>query len=208
MSELGGGPEGWEGMGAAWRAGEPGGAFAQVDVDEVRRRAGAFARQIRVRNLSEIAAGVTVIAAGAGIAASAATLLGKLGGAAMAAGAIAVALIIALRAGNIPAPPPAAPTRDVVAHERAQLERQARLLERVWVWYLAPMVPSMVLIYTESLVRALGRSGTERTVGIAMSAGLFLASLAFLALVGWWNAREAKRLRARMAKLPLAEDEG
>jgi hypothetical protein len=202
----GGDLEGWERLGAAWRN-EPVGAPPPIDVAEVRRRADAFARTIRRRNLREIAAGAVVIAGGAGIAATAPARLGQLGGVAMVLGAIAVSLFIALRARNRPAPPPAAPTREVLAHERAELERQARLLERVWIWYLAPLLPSVVLIYADALIRALGRSGPERTVGIALSAGLFGASLAFFVLIGRLNARAAQRLRARMAQWPPPEDD-
>jgi hypothetical protein len=202
-----GAPEGFEALGAAWRSDVAADAFAAIDVAEVRRRAGDFARTIRRRNLRELAAGAVVIAAGASMAASAPTLLAKLAGAAMAAGALAVMLVIGLRARNADPPPPAAPTREVLAYERAELDRQARLLERVWAWYLAPLAPSLALFYADALLHALERTGRARTAGVATSVGLFAWSVALFVLIGWLNGRAARRLRERMAKLPGVEDD-
>lgn len=203
------GPEGWSDWGASWRAAAPqGSSLDDVDLAQARRRADRFAWQIRFRNAREIAAGVLVVVCGVGIATHAPTWLGVLGGVAMSLGGAFVSVFIVLRARTLPAPAPTAPTREVLAHERAQLERQARLLERVWIWYLAPLVPSVVLIYAEGLLGALGRAGTHRSATIATTVGMFAGTLAFFALIGWMNVRVARKLRERMAKLPPDTPEG
>lgn len=199
--------EGWNELGASWREGGSSSSsspssFEGVDLAAVRARSRAFARRVWLRNLRETAAGVLVAAAGVAIATHAPTTLGMLGGVAMVLGAVGVSLVIALGARNRRAPEPSAPTREVLAHERGELERQARLLERVWLWYLAPLLPSVALIYAEALIRALGHAGPARTVGVAMSLGMFAVSLGFFFLVGRLNARAARELRARMGKLP------
>ena len=122
----------------------------------------------------------------------------------MVAGALFVAAFLLARARNLRAPDPAAPTSEVLAHERAQIERQARLLERVWIWYLAPLLPSVALIYADSLQRALARSDGAPGTGVGVIVALFAASLGLFVLIGWINRRAARRLRERMAPLPPA----
>lgn len=197
-------PEGWDRLGAEWRApgaAEPASVFAGFDPQEVRARAAAFARRIRHRNVREIVAGAVVVLAGVRIAYRAHTLLVTLGGASMAIGAAFVTASILLRARNLASPPSDAPTRDVLAYERAQLERQARLLERVWVWYLAPLVPSVVLIYADVLSRALAEGRP-----LALPLGRALATLLVFVLIGWMNGRAARALRARMPALGSVDE--
>jgi hypothetical protein len=70
----------------------------------------------------------------------------------------------------------------------------------VWLWYLAPLLPCVALIYAESLQRALGRPDPTR--GVALTAALFAASLGVFIVIGWINKRTARGLRERMAQLP------
>lgn len=199
-------PEGWSELGASYRAAPAGpSSFESVDGGAVRERADAFARTIRYRNAREVAAAGIVIVAGAFIAARATTVLSLLGGVAMVGGAIFVAVFMLARAGNLRAPEPAVPTSEVLAYERAQLERQAHLLERVWIWYLAPLLPSIVLLYADSLQRALRAPDSARGPGVAVLAALFAATIGVLALIGWINRRAARGLRDRMTRLPPAE---
>lgn len=199
MSDQSNGPDGWDALGAEWRRDEPSSSFADVDPAVIRARAESFARSIRWRNAREVAAGVAVALGGVGIAARASSSFGWFGGVAMAVGALVVSATVALRGRNASPPPPDAPTRDVIAFERAELGRQARLLERVWLWYLAPFVPSIVAIYAGSLRAAFAKP--DRTGGIVLSVLLFGVTVAFFVLVGWWNARAARELRRRMKAL-------
>jgi hypothetical protein len=205
MSDPTNEPEGWDTLGASWRSASPGASsFEDVDPAVVRTRADAFARSIRWRNVREVVAGTIVVVAGARTALHSSSLLVSIGGASMALGAVSVTAVIVTRARNAAPPPSDAPTRAVLAFERAELDRQARLLERVWLWYLAPFLPSLVAIYAAALLSALEK-GENR--GVIVSLGLFVGSLGFLGAVGWVNTRAARRLRAQMALLP-AENAG
>lgn len=199
-------PEGWETLAALWRSpaerGErPDAMFEEIDLERARSRAAAFARTIRRRNARELLAAAAVILGGAWMAHRAETALLVFGGAAMALGAAIVAATIVLRARNLAPPPPEAPTRVVLAYERAQLERQARLLERAWLWYLTPLVLPVASIYADSLVRAFEREGADRLLVMGVGLGLFIVTLAVFALIGWLNLRASRDLRRRMAAL-------
>jgi hypothetical protein len=138
MSALSTPPQGWDALGASWRADVSArSSFEDVDADVVRARAADLARKIRRRNVRELVAGALGAIAGGWIAYDASSLLLLLGGVAMAVGALTVTAIIVLRARNVSPPPLDAWTREVIAFERSELERQARLLERSWTWYLA-----------------------------------------------------------------------
>lgn len=59
------GPEGWESLGARWRAPTRDPALEPVDVERLRSRAAALTRTIRYRNAREITAGAAVFVCGA-----------------------------------------------------------------------------------------------------------------------------------------------
>lgn len=205
MSDHSTKPEGWDLLGEHWRKDEQRSAFVAVDPDVVRARAARFARTIRWRNLREVISGHFVVLAGAGIAYHASSPYGRFGGVSLAIGASIVVAVIVRRTRNLLPPPPDAPTCEVMAFERSELERQAHLLERAWLWYLAPFVPSIVAIYAGAARVALSRpehGGSLPFVGL-----LFVATAGVLVLVGWLNVRAARSLRRRMVALP-PEDMG
>lgn len=196
-------PDGWDELGAAFREAAAGerDAFVDVDAAAVRARASALARTVRSRNLRETLAAAVVVAAGIRLAWIGKSTLVQVGGVAMALGALVVAFVIARRGGSGPAPPPTAPTSEVVEHERAELERQAELLQRVWLWYVAPLLPAIVAIYVDAFRRAPDGRGTV----VALAAG----TVAFLAGVVVFNRRAARALRQRTdAVLPRAPRPG
>lgn len=199
MSDRPEGPEGWDALGAEWRQDEPTSSFDDVDPVAVRARAARFARTVRWRNARELAAGAAVALGGVGIAWRASSSFGWFGGVALTAGALVVTATIALRGRNASPPPPDAPAHEVIAFERAELERQARLLERVWLWYLAPFAPSVVAIYAGSLRAAFARP--DPTGGIVLAVVLFGVTAGVFFLVARWNTRAARALRRRMKTL-------
>lgn len=80
-----------------------------------------------------------------------------------------------------------------LAFHRGELERQRDLLRGVWRWYIAPLVPGLILIclgpvlaHPEQAWRAIG---------------LFAGTLVFFALIGEANRYAAKRLQARIDAL-------
>ncbi|MBN9160870.1 MAG: hypothetical protein J0I07_07900, partial [Myxococcales bacterium] len=160
--------------------------------------------RIRRRNVLEVLGGAIIVAAGVRIVWTETRPLMIAGGVAMALGALLMTSVILLRARNASPPPLDAPTRDVLAYERSELERQARLLERVWVWYLAPLLPGVALIYTDELLRAIERGEPG---AIATSIALFIAALLCFVVVGRLNARSARRLRDRARGVAEAADD-
>jgi hypothetical protein len=190
--------DGWGELGATYRGSVQNAPFEDVDLKTVRSRSRAFARTIHFRNAREIAAGALLVVLGFGQLTHAATWAGALAGATMSLGALFVTAFIVLRARNLKEPGPAAPTNDVLAYEHEQLERQARLLERVWLWYLAPLLPSVLLIYGD----VIWRTGKFGKIGL-----LFVGTMAFFALIGWINMRSARALRRRMTLFPRPSGE-
>lgn len=189
-------PEGWADLGAQWRA-QPATTVA-VEIADTRRRAHVFARKILLRNTREAIAALVVIVAGLHIAWDASHTLGRSSGVALAIGALFVLVVLLVRGGNQPAPPSDAPTSVALAHEHAELERQARLLERVWLWYLAPLAPGMCLVSADELRSAIER---DDAFAIALSLGWSGLAIAAFVFVAWLNRRAARKLRERMAKL-------
>jgi hypothetical protein len=191
----------WAELGEQWRKDAAGAArLAAVDPDVVRARAGKLARTIRRRNARELVAGAVVIAFGVYRMSTATAWLAQLSGAAMIAGAAFVSAVLLRRGGNLPPPPPTAVTSEVMAFERAELERQAALLERVWLWYIAPLLPGIALSLADSYVEAV-RAGRP----LWLFAPIVALCAAVLVGVGWLNARAARRLRVR-ARVVVDED--
>ena len=174
------------------------------DPDTIRRRTTMFERTIRRRNAIEYGAGIIVIAA-----------FGWTGFAALSEGrvfpALAVLAIIAgvlvtlwnlhRRAGLLPP----APEEDCRTHLLAQLQRQQNALASVPRWYLAPLVPGLVLF-----ALATGAS-IAPALGWLAAAMLAFVSLgvagAVFALIARLNRNAARRIAAQIAALedgPLA----
>jgi len=193
-------PEGWHALGEAWRASAPPPETAAVEVDvaAVRKRADAFARRIRRRNLRELVAGVIVVLAGIRIAFEHRSTLESVGGALLALGAVVLCAVLVKRGGHGAPPSPDEPTRRVLAYERAELEKQAVLLSRVWVWYLGPLVPGVVLLDVAGMLRDL-----DEGLGLARSLAYPAFTIVVFVFVGWLNRRAAGRLRARMDRIPV-----
>jgi hypothetical protein len=191
----------WAEVGTAWRQGsnEEEGAsnMKSINVIEVRDRAAKFAKSIRRRNLIEYLAGVILIAfLIPGVLDSSRTPLTRAGGALMIAAAVFVLAILYKRGSNKKIPDPNSSTTSFLAFERSELDRQASLLERVWLWYVLPFAPAILAIYTDALLEAL-KKGTPITKPIA----LFAVTIAFFVFVHWLNRRAARKLRARSEKL-------
>jgi hypothetical protein len=80
-----------------------------------------------------------------------------------------------------------------LAFHRGELVRQRDLLRGVWRWYLAPLIPGLILV---CLGPALAH---PEHAGRALA--LFAGILAFFALIGEANRYAAKRLQARIDAL-------
>jgi hypothetical protein len=79
---------------------------------------------------------------------------------------------------------------------RSQLVRQRDLLRSVWLWYLLPFVPGLLLI---QIGRAAG--DPSRPLRVVMSATISV--LVFLG-IGWLNQRAARKLDREIEGLERA----
>ncbi|QIQ86116.1 hypothetical protein [Erythrobacter sp.] len=153
-----------------------------TDPAEIARRAGAFERTIRRRNLIEYAAGgivfVLFFAAAVGalwigewaIASSFALIL---------AGIALVVRNLARRAGNLER----RPEEPCLVHLRRQYARQYAALRSVGAWYLAPLLPGLLLFYAViawkvSLVAGWREALSGIAGPFAVTFGVFAAILA------------------------------
>lgn len=186
----------WSDLGTLWRE-QRVSAFAEVDVAAIRTSSDRFAKKVRARNLTELVAAALLVVFGSIEFFRAPQVLLKLGMAAMVLGAIAVTAVLLTRGKNLPPPPDDAPTREVIDHARTELERQADLLERVWLWYLLPVTPSMFLVYGHALVEAIAAGKS-----IWGPIGLFAGTAAFFVFVYFLNLRSARKHRALAARFP------
>lgn len=166
------------------------------DPAELAHKARSFDRSIRWRNYREYAACGLVgslfgywATRAPGVAESTAMIL-------LAMGALIAAIQI-MRLGT-PTRPRAEDTADAVLHDwRAELERQARLLEGVRLNYLAPFVPGFVLLALAPLI-----DGTTPFTGGLVLAALMTSIFGFvLWFVDRLNRRAAAQLRAVIAEL-------
>ncbi len=192
-------PEGWTSLGAKWRSdsSKVDGLHA-VDIEQVRARADKFAGKVRRRNAIELSACLVVAMAALWMAIFEERPLLIASGVALLVGVTIVAATIWFRARNVVAPRLEAPTRDFLQHERRELERQAHLLENIWLWYLAPLLPGVVLSIVDELLIAAQHQDQN---ALALSVMSLAIALIFFFAVGRLNGRAARRLRARVDAL-------
>jgi hypothetical protein len=172
-----------------------------------RQRVASFSRTIFWRNFRELAAAALVAVLGFGMAFQPGSWLGKAGGVSMALGALAVGAWIFRRGRDLPAPEVGAPTSVYLAHEAAQLEHQAQLLEQVRTRYLAPLLPGALLILAGGIEGAHRRGAFSGEQAAATWQALILRVAVFVLVfvgVDWLNRRAARVLRKK--RQTLGED--
>ncbi|EDL50262.1 hypothetical protein [Erythrobacter sp. SD-21] len=164
-------------------------------------RTTAFEKTIRRRNVIEyIAAGLVVALFGPATAAAGSVGLWDYaaGGITVIVGVLFVIWKLARAGSNLQR----RPEDSCRAHYRAQLVRQRDLLRGVPAWYLAPLVPGILMIYGATFLRV------SREVGFA--SGLegvwfpFVATAAFFAFVAWLNLHVARKIDAEIGALDRA----
>src|SRR5687767_3044476 len=125
-----------------WQSQEP--EETPMALDEIRIHAGRFQRRIRFRNAIEYAAGLIVVPAFAAWAWTAPDVITKAGAALTVIGALFCLWQLHVRGGARPAPEASAAA--LLDFHRRELVRQRDALRSVWLWYLGPFVPGMLLI--------------------------------------------------------------
>lgn len=87
-------------------------------------------------------------------------------------------------------PPPEALAASLLQFHRAELARQRDALRSAWRWYVAPLVPGLVLFLCGRQIE----NGQWRP-------GVFVATVAVLAAIVWINRRAANRLQREIDDL-------
>lgn len=144
---------------------------APLAIESLERRASAVQGAIAMRNLREYLAGAVVIVIFGWYAFDASFWVVQLAAVTVIAGCAYTMLELHRRAAR-EAIEPADPAVSCVAFHCAALERQRAALHDVWKWYLAPLVPGIVLF---ALAVALERPGAwmAASVTLALCAGVF-----------------------------------
>lgn len=164
-------------------------------------RLAALDRTVRRRNLLEYAAGTlvgTLSAAGA-IACSLYGLWDFAIAMTLVVAGVAIVMVTLYRSGSSLDRHPESSCR---AHLHAQLDRQRKLLRRVPLWYIAPLLPGVLAIYGATATRVAENQGWAVALG-----GLWAplgGTLAFFGFIIWLNLATAKGIDRQIAELGTA----
>jgi Flp pilus assembly protein TadB len=160
-----------------------------MPLEEIRRKARQFEKRIRRRNLREYLGAALGIAAYTyyffkfdGLAVRAGSLL-------VIAGVIYVVVQLYQRAAPAELPADLAFTASREFH-RQELVRQRDLLRSVWSWYIAPVIPGLVVFMAGILPHRAG-----------VTVGYLLVFFGFFGFVVWLNRRGAARLDRQIAEI-------
>ncbi len=167
-----------------------------MSVDEIRSKAGSFRKKIYWRNVREYVAALVVVGFSA-------YMLSLTTGALMRAGFI---LVIAgvlyvvwhlYRKGSSQSVPEETGMVSGLEYLRSELERQRRLLQSVWRWYLGPLVPGWVLLQVAAVHANPGHLG-RFALFLAISNCTAAAAFIFIWRI---NRRAAKELQRQINEL-------
>ena len=163
-----------------------------MSLDELRYRSRRLTRIVSRRNLREYVAGAMVAVACAYLALTAPLPLVRAGAVLSEVGVIFIVYYLH-RHGAARAMPADMALTSCLQFHRGELERQRDLLRGVWKWYLAPLLPGLILFYLASIL-----AHPEH----ASRGWWFLAgSLVVFVLIGEANRYAANRLQARIDAL-------
>lgn len=178
----------------AWQA-QPG-ALPFRSGENLRAQATAFQRQVAHRNLREYFAGIFVIPVFCYYVWLFPYWLTRLGAALVVAGNIVVLWQLHRRAASrvVPAQLGAA----CLQFQRDELERQRDALRSVWLWYLGPLMPGLV-IFVWGL-----QNGSIHPFALLVE-GVMLATFVTIA---WINRRAAAKIQRRIDALDTLSEQG
>ena len=178
-------------------AGQETGNFA-MPLEEIRRKAGAFQKTIRRRNMMEYAASILVLMAFGGVALTVPDWGVRAGAGLIMLGTLYVVwklhtMARAAGAGEIDA------ALSLTDFHKGELLRQRAALATVWRWYLMPFVPGMI-VFLSAVSFA-----PDNPAPLVAKLTVFFFSLgivgALFAGIAWLNGRAVKALDAEIAAL-------
>ncbi len=179
---------------AAWQA-EPAEEF-MLKESEMHAQLTKFQRQIKWRNILEYAAGAAVLVVFGAYAINLESIWMKIGSLLLIIGTVFLLTNLHFRAGRREAPPDFESRSFYIS----ELERQRDALKSVWLWYVAPLVPGLIVF---RIGVHLSELQSHPYVFDAVGVGI-------LGLVLWLNARAVKRLQRKIdeARQLLEIDDG
>jgi len=186
-------------LGALWRGQPTEGLAVDATPEALRARAEKLARQSLRRNVRETVAGVIGAAATGWIGWAMPIPLSRAGAALIVLATIWILAVLWRRGRARPAPAPAAPTAEHLAHLRAELVRERDLLGSVWLWYLAPLVPGLVLMPLGMILEVAKRAPAAWT-WLTMLTWIACGAAAMVA-VAWMNRRKSRQLARQIEAL-------
>ncbi|MCD7058810.1 hypothetical protein [Pelagibacterium xiamenense] len=161
-------------------------------------RAAGLERRIRRRNIIEYAAAAIVVAVSFG-----AALMAVMAGIETLPDAIIIAGLVVLGMGTLVvvwqlhartgSPKASNGNQASFRSYRAELVRQRDALRAVWLWYLAPFVPGLLLIYAADLFRP--------EPNYVLSLSLLAGTLALVIFLCWLNLVAARGIDAEIEVL-------
>jgi hypothetical protein len=163
---------------------------ASMSIEDITRKAGTFERTIRNRNLREYIAGGVVVIFFAYNFLHFPELISRLGSALLIAGTLYVMYQLHRRGSAASLPRDMGLTSSLAFHRR-ELVRQRDALASIGSWYLAPMLPGL-------LVMGVGSAQRSRW-WVAVVFAVFC--LAVFAGIWWLNHRAAARLSRQIEEL-------
>lgn len=166
----------------------------EIDMQALSLKATEFQKTIRRRNLAEYVAGVLVTPVFVYVAVQPGPLLTRIGAVLMVTGLGVMLAHIRLQGhASSERPPVDGPTERLVAWHRSELERQRRLLLRVPVWYVGPIIPGVALF--------IGGFALEHPEAWPMSLFFLGFSSAIVFGILWANRVAARKLARQIAEL-------
>jgi small-conductance mechanosensitive channel len=169
----------------------------QISVDELRRKASAFQKRIRRRNIREYAAAVLVIVAFSWFFVVSHELVPRISFALIVLSTFWVVYNLHRR-GSVKAAPADMGRANSIQFFRGELERQRDLLNRIWSWYLGPFIPGMAILIAFNIVK------NPRGKRLFTEVYAVFVVLIFWG-VGYMNKRGARRLDRQIEELKEME---
>lgn len=162
---------------------------AAFSIDTLRQQAKGMQRRVALRNALEYAACVVVILGFAWYMVQFPFTLMRTGSALIIAGTLVVAWQMHVRASNRPSPG-AMLGQAAIDFHRDQLIRQRDALRSVWLWYVGPFVPGLV-VFRWGVETELDASGPFAR---GMTANLVIAAvMVAIILLNRWSASKLQR---------------
>jgi hypothetical protein len=176
-----------------------------LDLEVLMARSTTFTRQIRHRNLREwgaallVGLGFTVL----GVTSTDAAL--RLSCALSVAGAVLVSWVLARRGREQPLPLEATSLEHLRVH-RENLAIQEKLLRSVPRWYIAPLMPGLLLFDVANFMDLHANPAHRRPSGLSLAVELiaFGLQVGLVAVIGWANHVAARKLGEELRALDAA----